>query len=96
MALTIGVQRGLLEISTKLQENGYDVVSMESAEKPLAAVIYSGVNSDFTGFQQLEYYSDQASMSVADNTSGLVLINAQGFNPQEVVSILEGRLDKEA
>lgn len=94
MALTVGIQRGLSEIENALNEKGYQVVSMEETEEPVDAIIYSGVNPDITGFQQLESYGDGASMGV-NSPSGVVLVNAQGFASSEVIKALESRLSWE-
>lgn len=90
MPLKVAVQNGLSEIRQKLQESGYEVVSMEENTEPVDVIVYSGVSNDLTGFDTVDYYGDSISMGV-DNPSGLMLVNAHSHSIDQVVSLINQR-----
>lgn len=87
MPLKVAVQNGLSEVDKVLRDSGYDVVSMEETDDPVDAIVYYGVSNDLTGFDAVDYFGDGATMGV-NSPSGVMLINAQGYSPEEVANLL--------
>ncbi|MHB8171686.1 MAG: YkuS family protein [Thermincolia bacterium] len=91
MGLTVAVQKGLPEIEAMLEQNGFHVVSMEHSKEPVSAVVYSGVAETWEVLPSLENYTGMDTVG-SNSPMGLVLVNATGFSPQEVVDLLNNRL----
>ena len=89
MVPIIAVQNGLSEISSFLEQHGYEVVSMEEYMDPVDAVVYTGVDEGWTGMYS---FSNMGGNLNSGGTGGTVLVNAQGWTPEQVESMLASRV----
>ncbi|HHV58650.1 MAG TPA: YkuS family protein [Firmicutes bacterium] len=80
MAERIAVEAGLDYVKKYLTRQGYDVVDLSGGQEDAAAVVISGQDDSFLG--------------MADRTTAVPVISAEGRTPEEVLTDIKERLDK--
>jgi len=76
----IAVEKGLDYVKEYLAKEGYDVVDLKGGPGNARAVIVSGGDESFLG--------------MADRTTDVPVISAQGRTPQEILTDIKKRLQK--
>ncbi|MDK2856138.1 MAG: hypothetical protein PWQ86_1351 [Bacillota bacterium] len=80
MAERIAVENGLDYVKKYLARQGYDVVDLKGGPGKAAAVVVSGGDESFLG--------------MADRTTDVPVISAQGRTPEEILTDIKERLQK--
>lgn len=85
---TIAVQDGLEDIKTVLREKGHRIVPYVEAAHSADIAVISGIDS---AYEEIE----TAQCMIKDNSgSEMLLINATGMTPEQVVNRIENNLCK--
>ncbi|MDI3538357.1 MAG: hypothetical protein PWQ41_569 [Bacillota bacterium] len=80
MSARIAVENGLDYVKEYLARQGYDVVDLKGGPGNAQAVVVSGTDESFLG--------------MADRTTNVPVISAQGRTPQEILTDIKERLQK--
>lgn len=88
---TVAVQRGLEDIKSYLEENGYDAVYTDDVAGPVIAYVYLE-NEYRPVYNKLNsMLENRFTGAVNGNTQGVLLINAKGKQPEDILQILSNR-----
>ncbi len=87
----IAVQRELEDLKTALDDRGYKTVYMDAVNQPVTACIYHEVQNQSFYNSISAYLENGLQMSITPESHGVLLINANNKNMDEIIRMIEHR-----
>jgi len=87
----IAVQRGLEDIKSFLELNGYETVYTDEISSPVYACVYMESENKQVYSKLNSLLENQLTGAVNGITQGVLLVNAKGRQPEEILRILSNR-----